>query len=398
MDITERKRAEEEREKLQAQLLQAQKMESVGRLAGGVAHDFNNKLGIIIGNIEMAMLKVNAEDPNYLELNETLKAAHKSADLVRQLLAFARKQTVSPKVLDLNDTLEGMLKMLRRLIGEDIDLAWMPGMDLWNVKIDPSQIDQILANLAVNARDAITGVGRMTIETENVSFDSAYCADHPSFMPGEFVLLAVSDSGAGMIKDVLEHIFEPFFTTKELGKGTGLGLATIYGIVRQNNGFINVYSEPGKGTTFKIYIPRFQNSAVEKEVGDTPARLEGGAETVLIVEDEAAILRIGKVMLESLGYTVLTAQSPKEGIRLAKEHSGTIDLLFTDVVMPGMNGKEMAHRLKLVRPELKCLFMSGYTANAIAHHGVLDEGVNFIHKPFAMKDLAAKVRQVLDEV
>ncbi|MBN1103618.1 MAG: PocR ligand-binding domain-containing protein [Deltaproteobacteria bacterium] len=396
-DITGRKRAEEAREKLQGQFLQAQKMESVGRLAGGVAHDFNNKLGIIIGNAEMAMLKVNSGESLLPELDEILRAAHGSADLVRQLLAFARKQTVSPKVLDLNDSVAGMLKMLRRLIGEDIDLVWVPGLDLWPVKIDPSQIDQILANLAVNARDAIAGVGKVTIETVNATFDEAYCgADHPGPVPGQYVLLTVSDDGKGMNKEVLEHLFEPFFTTKEVGKGTGLGLATIYGIVKQNNGFISVHSEPGEGTTFKIYLPRFETLVIEAEaVGKGPEALQGGTETVLMVEDESAILKIGKAMLESLGYTVLTADTPEEAVRLAGAHPGDIHLLFTDMVMPGMNGRELAEQIKAIRPGIGSLYMSGYTANVIAHHGVLDEGVLFIHKPFSMTELAPKIRRAL---
>jgi signal transduction histidine kinase len=394
-DVTDRKRAEEEKNKLQAQLLQAQKMESVGRLAGGVAHDFNNKLGIIIGNVEMAMMRVQPKDPIYLELDEIFKAGQRSADLVRQLLAFARKQTINPKVLDLNATVSSMLNMLRRLIGEDIHLAWMPGMDLRPVKIDPSQIDQILANLMVNARDAINGVGKVTIETDNVSFDETYCGEHPGFVPGNYVLMAVSDDGAGMIKGVHEHIFEPFFTTKEVGKGTGLGLATVYGIVKQNNGFINVYSEPGKGTTFRIYFPRFEDEKGETEVPNAQP-VEGGSETVLIVEDETAILKIGKALLESLGYRVLTANTPKEAIQMARGHSLAIDLLLTDVVMPEMNGRALAEEIKLIHPRLKCLYMSGYTANVIAHHSILDEGVNFVEKPFTLKNLAAKVRQALD--
>ena len=252
-----------DRVNLQAQFVQAQKMESVGRLAGGVAHDYNNVLSVIIGYTEMAMDEVDPAGPLHANLEEVLTAANRATDITRQLLAFARKQTIAPKVLDLNETVEGMLKMLRRLIGEDIDLAWLPGASLWPVKMDPSQIDQILANLCVNARDAIAGVGKVTIETGTVVFDAAYCADHAGFVPGEFVMLAVSDNGCGMDKEMLDKIFEPFFTTKDVDKGTGLGLATVYGIVKQNNGFINVYSEPGKGTTIKIYLPRHEGKAVE---------------------------------------------------------------------------------------------------------------------------------------
>jgi two-component system cell cycle sensor histidine kinase/response regulator CckA len=395
-DITERKKAEIEREKLHAQLLQAQKMESVGRLAGGVAHDFNNMLGVVIGNAELAMLEVDPADPVYGNLQQIFKTAQRSAGLVRQLLGFARKQTVSPKVLDLNDTVSGMLKMLRRLIGEDIDLAWMPGHDLWAVKIDPSQIDQILANLTVNARDAIAGVGKVTIETENVVLDEAYCAQNAGFVPGEYVILAVSDNGSGMDKEILGHLFEPFFTTKEAGKGTGLGLATVYGIVKQNDGFINVYSEPGEGTTFKIYLPRYDSGAAELLKERPREAVPRGTETVLLVEDDEAILHTTQSMLERLGYRVLGASSIAGTIDLAETHAAEIHLLITDVVMPEMNGRNLAHRLALLRPGMKTLFMSGYSANVIAHRGILDEGVRFIQKPFSLKELATRIREVLD--
>jgi two-component system cell cycle sensor histidine kinase/response regulator CckA len=395
-DITERKRAEEEREKLQAQFLQAQKMESVGRLAGGVAHDFNNMLGAIIGNAELAMLEVDPNGPAYLNLQQISKTAQRSADLVRQLLGFARKQTVSPRVLDLNDTVSGMLKMLNRLIGEDIDFVWMPGRGLWAVKIDPSQIDQIMVNLMVNARDAIAGVGRVTIETGNVVFDDAICAQDTGLVPGEYVMLAVSDNGCGMDKEILEHLYEPFFTTKELGKGTGLGLATIYGIVKQNDGFINVYSEPGEGTTFKIYIPRFSSEAVEIPKERVKETVPLGTETVLLVEDDEAILYTARSMLERLGYRMLSANSITRAIDLAETHAGEIDLLITDVVMPEMNGLDLARRLDALRPGMKTLFMSGYAANVIAHRGVLDRGMRFIQKPFSIKELAASVREALE--
>jgi two-component system cell cycle sensor histidine kinase/response regulator CckA len=290
-----------------------------------------------------------------------------------------------------------MLKMLRRLIGEDIDLAWLPGHDLGPVKIDPSQIDQILANLAVNARDAIAGAGKVTIETDNVTFDEAYCANHPGSVPGRYVLVAVSDDGMGMSKEVLRHLFEPFFTTKEVGKGTGLGLSTIYGIVKQNEGYIDVYSEPGRGTTFKIYLPRFGAEPAEVPRESKPEFPKGGTETVLIVEDDAAILQIVKAMLEALGYTALGAHTPGEAIRVAEEYSRVLHVLLSDVVMPGMNGKELAEKIKLIHPGLKCVFMSGYTADVIAHHGVLEEGVDFINKPFSIKELASKVRKALDQ-
>jgi two-component system cell cycle sensor histidine kinase/response regulator CckA len=395
-DITEHKRVEEEKEKLQTKLNEARKMELVGRLAGGVAHDFNNMLQVIIGHVELALEETHSADPRYLDLQEIQKAALRSADLTRQLLAFARNQTASPRVLDLNDTVVGMIKMPRRLIGEDIDLAWKPGQDLWKVKIDPSQIDQILANLVVNARDAIAGVGKVTIETANMRLDDSYYADHQGFVPGEYVLLAVSDTGAGMNQEVLAHLFEPFFTTKEVGKGTGLGLATVYGIVTQNQGFVDVYSQPGQGTAFRIYFPRLGGETVAMKTETVTGEPPGGTETVLIVEDEEAIMKLGKRLLERLGYTVLTANTPGQALRLVGEHAGDIHLLITDVVMPEMNGRELAERLSPLKPGMQCLFMSGYTANALAHHGVLDEDLRLIQKPFLLKDLAAKVREVLD--
>ena len=301
-----------ERNKLQAQLNQAQKMESVGRLAGGVAHDFNNMLGVILGHAELAMEGVEPAFPVHADLEEIQKAAQRSVDLTRQLLAFARRQTAQPKIMDLNDTITGMLKMLRRLIGEDIDLAWMPAANLWPVKIDPAQIDQILANLCVNARDAISGVGKVTIGTQNITLDDAYCVEHPECISGDYVMLSVSDDGCGMDKETLKNLFEPFFTTKEVGKGTGLGLATVYGIVKQNDGFIYVYSEPGQGTTFKIYLPRTQEIEKEKETV-VSKEISKGTEIVLLVEDEESILRLGKVVLERFGYTVLAARTPGRG-------------------------------------------------------------------------------------
>lgn len=388
IDLTERKQ-------LETQLVQSQKMESVGRLAGGVAHDFNNMLSVIIGNTEMAMRKVKRSEPLHKALQDVLNAGMRSADLTRQLLAFARKQTVSPKVLDLNDTLAGMLKMLQRLIGEHIDLGWHPGHDLWKVKIDPSQVDQLLANLIVNARDAIEKTGRITIETSNMICDDAYCADRPEWIPGEYVVLAVSDNGSGMDKETVANIFEPFFTTKKEGQGTGLGLATVYGIVKQNNGFINVYSEPGQGTTFRIYLPRHMDENTEAMDGEPEIEVRGGTETVLIVEDEETVLKISKAMLEALGYTVLAARGKDQALHLAREYSENIDLLLIDVVMPDMNGKELSERILALKPGLKCLFMSGYTADVIARQGVLDKGVKFISKPFNLKDLAVKVREVL---
>jgi two-component system, cell cycle sensor histidine kinase and response regulator CckA len=394
-DITGRKNSEEERERLQMQLMQAQKMESVGRLAGGVAHDFNNILQAILGYTEIALMKVGPSDPLYQTLQEIHKAGKRSADLTRQLLAFARKQVANPKVLDLNDTVSGMLKMLQRLIGEDIDLVLIPGHGLWNIKMDPSQLDQILANLVVNARDAIDGIGRVTIETATVIIDKEYCADHLECVPGEYVILSVEDTGCGMSMETLSNIFEPFFTTKGVGEGTGLGLATVYGIVKQNEGFITIASEPGKGTKFTIHFPRVPDVVRKTPIDTDEKRLLTGTETVLLVEDNEVVLKLGRRILEGLGYNVLSAGTPGEAMKLTGEYPNTIDLLLTDVIMPEINGRELADRLISMRPGLKCLFMSGYTADVIAHHGVLDKGVLFIQKPFSVKSMAEKVREAL---
>ncbi len=397
-DISERKRAEEEREGLQMQLNQAQKMEAIGQLAGGVAHDFNNMLGVIVGYSEMILEEGGPSQEFHAELEEIQKAARRSADLTRQLLAFARKQTVALKVLDLNQTVEAMLNMLRRLIGENIHLAWMPGNSLWPIKMDPSQIDQILANLCVNARDAIAGVGTITVATENYSFSEEHCTTHVRSIPGEYVRISISDTGNGMDKETLSHIFEPFFTSKGVGEGTGLGLASVYGAVKQNNGFINVVSEPGQGTSFAIHLPRYLGNTQQ---GSTELAMEPvahGHETILLVEDESTILGMTVKMLERLGYTVLSASSPEEAMRLVAEFSGEVHMLVTDVVMPGMNGRDLADRLMQDYPTMKCLFMSGYTANIITNQGVLSEERNFIKKPFSMQELAAKVRQVLESM
>ena len=396
IDITQRRRAEEEQERLQSQLLQAQKMESVGRLAGGVAHDFNNMLGVILGHAELAIEQVDRADPLHANLEEIEKSARRSAELTRQLLAFARKQTVAPRVLDLNDLVTSTLKMLQRLIGEDIDLEWSPGEMLWPVRMDPSQIDQILANLCVNARDAIDGVGKITIETENAAFDEAYCEHHAGFTPGEYAVLTVSDDGCGMEKEILAHLFEPFFTTKGVGKGTGLGLATIYGIVRQNQGFVHVYSEPQRGSSFRVYLPRKGGVAAQVDTDRGEQVVRGGKETILLVEDEEANRKLGARMLRRLGYQVLVASTPRVAIEISEEQAGPIDLLLTDVVMPEMNGRALAEEILVRRPKVKLLFMSGYTANVIARRGVLDEGVHFLEKPFATRDLASAVRRALE--
>ncbi len=381
---------------LESQLQQSQKMEAVGRLAGGVAHDFNNMLSVILGHAEIALDQVDPTQPLHADLEQIRKAAERSADLTRQLLAFARKQTVVPKVLNINETVTGMLRMLERLIGENMNLIWQPGQNLWPVKVDPSQIDQILANLCVNARDAIADIGQITIKTENSILDEDYCAAHTDYVPGEYVKLAVSDTGCGMDRETQLHIFEPFFTTKEMGKGTGLGLATVYGIVKQNNGFLDVYSEPGQGTTFWINLPRHMGEVEQQRKNGVALPAGRGYETILLVEDESAILKLTTMQLERQGYTVLASNTPGEAIRLAREYIGQIHLLMTDIVMPEMSGQDLAQRLGSFNPDLKCLFMSGYTADIIAHHGVVNEGVFFIQKPFSQRDLAVRVREALN--
>ena len=381
--------------RLEAQLRQAQKMDAVGRLAGGVAHDFNNMLSVILGHAELALDEVDAGGELHASLKEIERAAEHSADLTRQLLAFARKQTVAPEVLDLNKNVAGILGMVRRLIGEDIDLVWRPGSNLWPVKIDPSQIDQILTNLCVNARDAIEDVGEITIETSNLEFDDAYCGEHAGSVTGRYTLLAVSDNGCGMDTVTVDNIFEPFFTTKGVGQGTGLGLATVYGIVKQNDGFINVYSEPDHGTTIKIYLPRYA-SVVGRSNRDRPEQVAArGQETLLLVEDEPAILKVTRTMLTRLGYQVLSAATPGEALEVVEKHTGVIHLVITDVIMPEMNGPDLVRRLLARHPDLVTLYMSGYTANVIAHRGVLDEGTHFLQKPFTTRALAAKVREAL---
>jgi two-component system, cell cycle sensor histidine kinase and response regulator CckA len=395
-DISERRQAESEKARLENQLQHAQKMDSVGRLAGGVAHDFNNMLGVILGHVNLALMDLEPTQPLYVNMVEIQKAAERSADLTRQLLAFARKQAITPKTVNVNEAVAGMLKMLQRIIGDGITLDWQPEKDPWPVRVDPSQLDQILANLCVNARDALADSGKITIETGNSVIDEDYLSDYQGFAPGEYVRLTVSDNGCGMDKETLDLIFEPFFTTKGTGKGTGLGLATVYGAVRQNDGFIYVHSEPGLGTTFSVFLPRYlgnEQKALEDSV-ESPAR--GGHETILLVEDESAILKVASLILRRQGYTVLEADSPSSALDLAREHAGDISLLLTDVVMPGMNGRELAKELLSRYPHLKRLFMSGFTADVIANHGAIDPEVHFIQKPFSAKTLAAKVREVLD--
>lgn len=395
-DITERKRAEEESAKLQLQLHQAQKMESVGRLAGGVAHDFNNMLGVILGAAELALIQLGPAHPLADPMQEIQGAAHRSAELTRQLLAFARCQPMSPKSLDLNAAVTRMLKMLRRLIGEDIELAWKPGAGMWPVKMDPSQVDQVLANLCVNARDAIAGAGQVTIETSNVVADVTTASRVTELVPGDYVRLSVCDSGGGIDQEVQPHIFEPFFTTKAQGKGTGLGLATVYGIVKQNGGTISVRSEPGQGSTFEIHFPRHSASVEAERLPDPWPSALGGQETVLLVEDEGAVLRTVKTTLESLGYRVLSAATPGEAIQLAAVHAGALHLLLTDIVMPEMNGMELSRQIQQRQPRIKVLLMSGYAAEVNGTEGGQRAGGCLLRKPFSRQELAVGVREVLD--
>lgn len=397
-DITERKQWEEEQKVLQLQLAQARKMESIGRLAGGVAHDFNNMLGVILGHTELAQIGLDPSQPLHAHLEEIYKAAEHSALLTSQLLAFARKQIIDTRVIDLNTSVAGMLVMMRRLISENIEFSWTPGTNLWPIKIDPSQIDQILANLCINSRDAITDAGKIMVETKNSVFDATSCACHPGCLPGEYVVLIVSDNGCGMDEQALTQIFEPFFTTKETGKGTGLGLAMVYGIVKQNNGFIHASSHPGQGTTFSIYLPRHQDKDEQIQGEElVQADYATGNETILLVEDQVPLLKMITRMLEHSGYTVLAASTSDQAMELAKEHADKIRLLITDVIMPEMNGQDLAQQLHSLYPGIKRLFMSGYTADIIGRHGVLDESINFIQKPFSMRNLSLKVREVLEQ-
>lgn len=389
-DITEAKA-------LEMQLRQAQKMDSVGRLAGGVAHDFNNMLSIILGNTEMIIEDEEKISPFYENLLEIKNAAERSSNLVRQLLAFARKQNVSPEILDINQIIEGICKMLKRLIGENIELVWHLSNDLWFTKIDPSQVEQILANLSVNARDAICEVGRVEVKTQNAVLDEDYCRDYNGAFPGEYACILFSDNGQGMDRDTLDHLFEPFFTTKDVGEGTGLGMATVYGIMKQNKGYVDVYSEPGKGTTFKLFFPRYDQKSVLHPIQTPHQKQAGQGEIVLLVEDETAILRMTKMMLERSGYRVIPFSSPTEAIELSRSFSNKIDLLITDIVMPKMSGKDLAQNLMKNHPDIKCLFMSGYTADIISRHGILEKDIHFINKPFSKQDLSNKLREILDE-
>ena len=381
--------------KLEEQLRQAQKMESIGRLAGGVAHDFNNILTVILNYAQLSMEKLDTADPLYENLKEINDAAGRSADIIQQLLAFARRQTISPKVIETNKTIENMLKMLKSLIGDEIELIWRPASDIWQITADPAQISQILTNLCINAKEAINGTGRITIETKNVTFNEEYISLHTGFKPGEFVLISVSDNGPGMDKSLLDNIFEPFYTTKNSSKSTGLGLATVYGITKQNKGFVSVYSEPGAGATFKIYLPHSTDSLEVFKPEENKKAHKPNGETILVVDDDTVILSLLKRVLINFGYTVLTSSKPEEAIAIAGKHKGIINLLLTDVFMPEMNGRDMAGIILKSHPSAKVLFMSGYSSETIEQKGILDKNVNFIQKPFNTKNMAAMIQELI---
>jgi PAS domain S-box-containing protein len=397
-DITLIQRAEEEKAALAEQLRQSQKMEAIGRLAGGIAHDFNNLLTVIRGYSQLSLMDLQENEKLRGNLEEIQKATQRASDLTHHLLAFGRRQIMEMKILDLNTLLKDLDKMLHRVIGEDIGLTYLLSDDIGKVRVDPGQMEQVILNLAVNAKDAMPSGGKLTIETSNAELDEAYAHAHIGSKPGRYVMMSVSDTGLGMSPEVKERAFEPFFTTKEKGKGTGLGLSTCYGIVKQSGGNIWAYSEPGRGTTFKIYLPRMDGSLKEAKEEDKVAEILKGTETILAVEDEIEVRKLVAEILKGQGYTVIEASNGEEAVKVARENVGKkIHLLLTDVVMPGMSGRELAAMLGLRHPSMKVLYMSGYTDNAIVHHGVLEEGVNYIQKPFTLDALARKVREVLDQ-
>jgi PAS domain S-box-containing protein len=388
-DLTEYK-------KLERQFQQAQKMEAVGRLAGGIAHDFNNLLTVITSYADLLLEDFSPEDARREDMKEIQKAAVSAAGLTRQLLAFSRQQVLEPRVLDVNDVVASADSLLKRLLGEDIDLVTMLAPEVGAVMADRGQLEQVIVNLAVNARDAMPDGGKLTIETTNAEMDEAYARTHPPAQPGRFVMLAVSDTGVGMDEQTLGRIFEPFFTTKEVGKGTGLGLATVYGVVKQSGGFIWVYSEPGQGTTFKIYLPRVEQPAEAVAPPAAPGKSLQGTETVLLVEDADPIRAVARKVLDRLGYTVLEAPNGEVALQVATRHQGPIHLLLTDVIMPELGGRRLADQLIALRPEVKVLYTSGYTDDAVVRHGVLNSGIAYLQKPFTPDALARKLRDVLD--
>jgi len=374
----------------------AQRMETIGRLASGLAHDFNNLLTAILGHCDILLRRLPEQEPARKGIEEIRTAGERAAGLTRQLLAYSRRQVLKPQVIDLNSSVTSMVPMLRRLIDENIDLSPTLQTDLGHVEADPTQIEQIIMNLVVNARDSMPRGGRVVVETSNADLDETFAKRHVPTRPGRYVMLAVSDTGIGMDKATQARIFEPFFTTKQLGKGTGLGLATVYGIVKQSDGYIWVYSEPGTGSTFKIYLPRVDAEVSSEEAGKTPPPLPSGSETVLLVEDDSSVRLLASEMLRMNGYTVLQARSGREALDLIRRHGQPIQLLLTDVVMPEMSGRQLAKGVADIQPGIRVLYMSGYTDGVIAHHGILDAGVAYLQKPFTADFLARKVREVLD--
>ncbi len=396
IDISERRKAEKEKETLAVQLLQAQKMESVGRLAGGMAHDFNNMLSVMFIAVDLMKMKLAEDDPLRHHLSQIERAAVRSRDVAQQLLAFSRKQIIAPKLVSLNDVVAETEKTIIRLIGEDIEVRFFPGDERAKILFDPAQIDQVLINLALNARDAMPDGGKLTIETASVEFDEAYSRKYAGFKPGCYMRLSVSDEGHGMDRETLDNIFEPFFTTKEAGKGTGLGLAMVYGVMKQNSGFVNVYSEVGQGTTFALYFPHAEQHEPMSADAE-PSVLLQGAEKILLVEDNAMVRHATKAMLEELGYEVTDVATPADALDLVQKSNERYALLLTDIVMPGMNGRLLSERLRTLLPALKVLYMSGYTENAIVHGGVLDAGLHFIQKPFSIQDIARTIHEILND-
>ena len=396
-DISPLKQAEDKKKNIEKKLFQLQKEEAVGRLAGSVANDFNNMFGIIVGHAEMALEHVDNANPIHTHLMEIRKATMRSFELTKQLLAFAKKQSITPKVINIHKTIEGLLPMLQRLISKNIQLSWLHGAGTWPILMDPSQLEQILVNLVINANDAIVGTGKITIETGISHFDENYCSNYPDLSPGEYMRIGVGDDGCGMNKEILEHIFEPYYTTKSDDKGIGLGLSTVYSAVKQNKGFIDVYSEPGHGSMFLLYFPRFAEQSPTIKKNNQKEKVSVEQQTILVVEDEIAILDLTSKILEKMGYSVISANTPTQAINLARQHADKISLLLTDIIMPDMNGIDLVGYIKSFLPNLKYLFMSGYTANIIDYKNGLDIEKNFIQKPFSLKDLTVKVRKTLEK-